>query len=490
MAFVLGIDSSTQSTKVEVRDLESGELVATGRSQHVATTPPKSEQNPEQWWEALGLACRNAVVAGGFAPTDIVAISVAGQQHGLVPLDARGDPVHPAKLWNDTESASDADRLVADLGPARWASATGSVPVAAFTVTKVAWLARRHPDALRRVAHLLLPHDWLTYQLTGRFVTDRGDASGTGYWCPTDGCWAPELLALASGTGSADRWATTLPTVLGPSQSAGTLTSRAAEHLGMGGLHTIVAAGTGDNMAAALGLGMGTGDVAISLGTSGTAYAVAAAATADLTGAVAGFADATGGFLPLVCTLNATLATEAVARWLGLDIVALDRLASENAQPGSSGVTFLPYLAGERTPNRPDATGVIAGLRVDTSAASIARAGFEGVICGLLDGVDALADAGVPVTHPNGRCFLIGGGSRSRTYRHVAADLLQRNITIPLGDEHVARGACVQACMAMRAVPASQVLDGWPAAKPETVRPDVGVDAAGIRHRYAELRGH
>jgi len=489
MPFVLGIDSSTQSTKVEVRDLESGDLVAAGRGPHAPTVPPISEQHPDTWWQALRIACRKAIDAGGFAPADVVAISVAAQQHGLVALDADGRPVHPAKLWNDTESAPDADRLVAEQGAEQWASATGSVPVAAFTVTKVAWLARSHPEALRRVAHLLLPHDWLTYQLTGRFVTDRGDASGTGYWCPTDGQWRPELLALATGTES-DRWVSTLPTVLGPSEAAGTLTASGADFLGLGGRNTVVAAGTGDNMAAALGLGMRTGDVAISLGTSGTAYAVATTATADSSGAVAGFADATGGFLPLVCTLNATLATEAVARWLGVDIEMLDRLASEEAQPGAAGVTFLPYLAGERTPNRPNATGAIAGLRVDTSAASIARAGFEGVVCGLLDGVDALAAAGVPVSEPDGRRFLLGGGSRSRTYRQVTADLLQRTITVPVDDEHVARGACVQAAMALRTVASEQVLEAWPVPEPHSVRPDAAIDAAAIRHRYAQVRGH
>ncbi len=336
---------------------------------------------------------------------------MAGQQHGLVALDANGQVLRPAKLWNDTESAPDARWLVDQLegGASAWAEACGSVPLAAFTVSKLSWLHRCEPAVWAHLAHVVLPHDWLTYRLTGERVTDRGDASGTGYWSPTAGGYRWDLLAIVDG----DRdWADAVPRVLGPHDCAGALTSAAADALGLdAGGEIVVAAGTGDNMAAALGIGLRPADVALSLGTSGTVYAVSDAPTSDPTGAVAGFADATGRFLPLVCTLNATGVTDAVARLLGVDHERLDELAAA-APPGADGVTVLPYFAGERTPNRPDATGVVAGLRTDVSREQFARAAFEGVVCGLLDGLDALTSAGVPTE--DGRLLLVGGGARSQ----------------------------------------------------------------------------
>ena len=246
----------------------------------------------------------------------MAAIAVAGQQHGMVTLDEAGQVVRPAKLWNDTESAPDAEWLLEQLdgGPAAWADACGSVPVAAFTITKLSWLHRKEPEHWARVAKVLLPHDWLTSRLTGRLTTDRGDASGTGYWSPAEGVYRWDLLRLIDR----DRdWYAAVPEVLGPLDDAGVW--RAA----------VVAPGTGDNMAAALGLGVRTGDVVVSLGTSGTVYGVSDQPTADPSGAVAGFADATGRFLPLACTLNATKVTEAVRNLLVVDHEGLDMLAQQ-----------------------------------------------------------------------------------------------------------------------------------------------------------------
>ncbi len=297
MPFVAGVDSSTQSTKVEIRDLDSGEIVASSSSPHPAVTPPCSEQDPHSWSDAFDRAWQ-AALADLPAGARVEAISVAGQQHGMVALDADGEAVHPAKLWNDTESAPDAGWLVQQLGSAEaWADAVGSVPVAAFTATKLSWLHRSHPEAWARMARVLLPHDYLTHRLTGAYTTDRGDASGTGYWSPATGEYRWDLLAVIDGERD---WTDVVPTVLGPLDVAGHWNDVA------------VAVGTGDNMAAALGLGLAPGDAALSVGTSGTAFAVADAPTADPTGAVAGFADATGRFLPLVCTSNAAKVLDAV----------------------------------------------------------------------------------------------------------------------------------------------------------------------------------
>jgi len=485
VAFVAGVDSSTQSTKVEIRDLDTGHIVGTGVAAHTSVTPPVSEQDPRSWWDAFQVAWDQAVdrspVASGSAA--VSAISVAGQQHGMVALDADDQPVHPAKLWNDTESALDAVWLLGQLaardgegkriddGTAAWAQAVGSVPVAAFTATKLSWLHRSHPDAWTRIAKVLLPHDYLTHRLTGGYTTDRGDASGTGYWSPSMGEYRWDLLAVIDGDLD---WSDVVPTVLGPLDVAGTWNGAA------------VACGTGDNMAAALGLGLRPGDAALSVGTSGTAFAVAEAPTADPSGAVAGFADATGKFLPLVCTSNAAKVFDAVARLLGVDHAEFDRLAL--AAVGDANVPVLvPYLDGERTPNRPDATGLLGGLRSDVTREQLALAAVNGVACGLLDALDALR-AFAPVT---GRVVLTGGGARSVALQSVLAGLLEEPLVLAGVDQAVAAGAAVQAAAIAGGVEHATIQQRWGLDAGAGSRSGAGVDgveSGDLRSRYAELR--
>jgi xylulokinase len=463
MPRVLGVDSSTQATKVEVRDADSGALLASGRAPHPPTSPPRSEQHPSVWWDAFEAACAQA----GVAWTDVDAVSVAAQQHGMVVLDARGEVLRPAKLWNDTESAPDARWLTGRRAPQEWARVCGSVPLAAFTIAKLSWLHRSEPDAWAQLASVCLPHDWMTYRLTGELVTDRGDASGTGYWSPAANAWALDLLAIVDD----DRdWSGALPRVCAP-----------YEALPARGAGTIVGPGTGDNMAAALAVATRPGDVVVSIGTSGTVYATSATPTADPSGAVAGFADATGNYLPLVCTSNATKVTDAMARWCGVDVATLDTMAA-GAPCGAGGVLLVPYLDGERTPNRPDATGTIQGLRSDTTAALLARAAFEGVACGLLDGLDALLACGV---EPPTQITLIGGGAKSASYRAAIADLAQLPVVVPAEAEHVARGACIQAAAVLHGIDATTVARSWSVAGATVVEPGVGGDvAAEVRARY------
>jgi len=456
MPLVAGVDSSTQSTKVELRDLDSGALVAAGRAAHPTAEPPRSEQDPRAWWDALV----EAFAATGDSRRDVVSIAVAGQQHGLVVLGDDGEPLRPAKLWNDTESAGDAARLVDELGAAGWADACGSVPVASFTISKLAWLARAEPALIGDIARVLLPHDYLTYRLTEAFVTDRGDASGGGWFDRTSGEYRSDLLALAGGR---DDWASLLPTVLDPYSIAGTITTTAAAALGLPA-DISVGPGTGDNMAAALGLGLAEGDLAMSLGTSGTVYAVSSTPTADPTGAVAGFCDAAGGYLPLVCTLNATKVTDTVASWVGADRDSFSELAM-SSPAGANGVSLTPYFDGERTPNLPEATGTFEGLRNSTTPADLARAAHEGVVRGLLHGVDALDAAGASV---GGRLHLIGGGAKSAAYRAVVADLHGAPIRVPSDDETVATGACVQAA---RVHAGPSAASGWVLGAGEEVSP-------------------
>ncbi len=405
---------------------------------------------------------------------EVVAISVAGQQHGLVLLDDCGVPLRPAKLWNDTTSAPQAQRLVAGYGAAGWAQACGSVPVASFTATKLAWIVDNEPELVDRIARIMLPHDYLTWRLTGRHVTDRGDASGTGWFDPRSNVYRDDLLGLVGGT---DSWRSRLPEVLAADAAAGELSTQAASALGLSPA-VVVGPGSGDNMGAALGLGLQPGDVVVSLGTSGTVYGVSSTPTADESGAVAGFADASGRFLPLVCTLNATKVTDTVARWLGVDAAGLAALALA-ASPTAEPPVLVPYFDGERTPDLPDAAGMFAGLRNTTSREDLALAAHDGVLCGLLAGLDALVAAGVDTS---GRLLLIGGGARSAAYRQRAADLCNAPVIVPDNDETVAVGAAVQAAAISTGGSLGAVAEAWNLGEGVTVMP--ATDASGVTERY------
>jgi xylulokinase len=459
MPLVAGVDSSTQSCKVVVRDAESGRLVRSGSASH----PDGTEIHPEHWWTAFQQA---AEAAGGL--DDVAAIAVGGQQHGMVCLDAAGDVVRPALLWNDTRSAGAAAALVDELGAQAWADATGSVPVASFTVTKLRWLAEHEPDSVARTAAVCLPHDWLTWRLAGApgldaLVTDRSDASGTGYWSPATGEYRLDLLERALG-----RDDVRLPRVLGPAEAS--LTTPAGALLGPG---------CGDNAGAALGLGARPGDVVVSIGTSGVACAVAEVPTAEPTGTVAGFADATGRYLPLVCTLNAARVLSATAAMLDVSLERLSELAL-SAPAGAGGLVLLPYLEGERTPNRPDATGELHGLTLATmTPAHLARAAVEGLLCGLADGIDALTALGVPVE----RVLLVGGGARSAAVREIAPTVLGRPVVVPEPGEYVADGAARQAAWALTGAAEPPV---WELGRTATYEAEA---VPGVRERYAEVRG-
>jgi xylulokinase len=316
---------------------------------------------------------------------------------------------------------------------------------------------------------VLLPHDWLTFKLTGRRTTDRGDASGTGWWSPAEERYRDDLLALVDDTVS---WSSMLPEVLGPTEAAGRWGTGSA----------VVAPGTGDNMAAALGLGLRPGDLVLSLGTSGTAFCVSERPSDDPTGIVAGFADATGRYLPLVCTLNATKVTDAMARLLGVTAAELDALALA-APAGAGGLVLVPHFDGERTPNRPDATGALTGIRSDVTREQLARAAVEGVVCNLLAGADELARWSPGVA--DGRVFLIGGGAHSAAYRQIVADLIGRPVTVPHTEELVACGAAAQAAVVLTGRSFADIATAWQLGAGTTTEPNSAVDGARVRDAYA-----
>jgi xylulokinase len=478
---VMGVDSSTQSCKVEVRDLDTGRLIGRGSAPHPPAFPPKSEQHPLDWVTAFIAAAREALARCEQRPV-IRTISVAAQCHGLVLLDEDGNPLRAAKLWNDTTGSPNLARLTERIGGQRWVRRIGSLPTAAFTIAKLAWVAEHEPGLLDQAAMILLPHDYLTYWLTGARVTDRSDASGTGYFDSTAGQWIIEYLDLAGGSRD---WLSKLPTVLGPTEVAGTVRAAAGDELGLQ-TEIIAAAGGGDQHAAYLGLGLTDGDQYVGIGTSGVVATSSRKPVFDTNGIVDGVADMTGGYLPLVSILNAARVGDVAARLLGTDLEGLADLAL--AAGDTQGPVLVPFFDGERKPDRPAARGTLADITSHTTREELARAFVEGPLLSLLSGRDSLRACGVDLT---GGVTVVGGGARSHATLQLLADLLGEDVTVPDADEATARGACVQAA----AVAGSVEVDGlvelakrWQPGVRFGVAPRAtGRDLAALRARWADL---
>ncbi|SEC52708.1 xylulokinase [Nocardioides exalbidus] len=454
MTLILGIDSSTQSTKALLVDAEDGRVVA----QQTAPHPAGTEVDPAAWLAAVDTATDGLLERAE-------AVAVAGQQHGMVALDEDGVPVRDALLWNDTRSAAAADDLVAEMGgPQACADAVGSVLVASFTSAKLRWLRDHEPERADRVHAVRLPHDHVSHHLAAagtEAFTDRGDASGTGYFSTRDDAWRPDLAALALGHEVA------LPRLVAPGTAAGKTRGGA-----------VLAGGTGDNMGAALGMALQPGDVLVSVGTSGVASAISTTAVADGTGVVTGFADASGGFLPMVTTINAAGILDLQAAWLGVDHDQLSDLALE-AAPGAGGVVLLPYYGGERSPNRPGAAGTWTGLSPRTTRAELARAAFEALLCSLADAVDQLVAA---TGQEPQRVLMVGGATRSPALQAMAPAILDCPVVLPPPGEYVALGAARQAAWALAGTPAPPT---WPATETTVLEAD---PTPAVREVYAQLR--
>lgn len=463
---VAGVDCSTQSTKVVVVDTDDGTRVASGRApHHVHKDGPRSETDPEHWWQAL----QQALAATG-CTAEVASISVAAQQLSLVVLDTGGRPLRPAILWDDTRSDTEAALLMQGLGGVGpWVDRMCSVLRPGLTVASWAWVRRHEPDTARRAAAVRLPHDFLTERLSGRGVTDRGDASATGWWSVQREAYDEAVLALDQ----VDLDPTLLPTVLAPDAIAGEVTPTASEATGMRP-GTLVACGTGDNMAAALALAVDVGEPVMSLGTSGTVYARSKTASADPTGSLTVQASASGDFLPLGCTLNATLAVDRVAALFDLD--------REAVAPQTRAVV-MPYFGGERLPNHPHATGTITGLDIDTSGPEILLATYEAVVLSLLEGLPALsaASSGLADDAP---LTLIGGGARGRVWQETVRKLSGRTVRVPRCDELVAWGAAAQAAAALTGEPSISLAARWGIADGPTLDA-IPVDEAAIARMSA-----
>ena len=438
--FVAGVDSSTQSCKVVICDPVTGRIVREGRASH----PEGSEVAPQAWWDAFLEAVR---VAGGL--DDVRALSVGGQQHGMVCLDERGEVIRPALLWNDTRSAGAAEELTCERGDgdrergARWwARATGLVPVASFTVTKLRWLADNEPENARKIAAICLPHDWLSWKIRGGIdtvgleglCTDRSDASGTGYMDRADAAYRREILAQALRISVEEAEGIILPKICEPAEAMGF--GDPAQGWG----EIAIGPGCGDNAGAALGVGLGVGQALLSLGTSGVVAVVSETPVEDPSGQVAGFADASGHWLALACTLNASRILDAVGAMSGLGYEELDEAAL--SVPDAGGLRLVPYFEGERTPNLPDATARLEGMTLKNSTrAHLARAGVEGLLAHMRFALECVRELGVPIE----KVLVVGGGARSRAVQGLAPEFLGVPVEFPEAAEYVALGAARQA---------------------------------------------
>ncbi|MEU8586898.1 FGGY family carbohydrate kinase [Streptomyces sp. NPDC048664] len=474
MGIVAGLDSASDFTRIVVCDADTGAVLRQGYAPHPVESPEGggrlSDVDPQAWLLSLGEA------AGGGLLEGVQAIGVSAQQNALVPLDGQGSGVRPALVGADKRAQVAAAELVDGLGGRQaWAEAVGCVPQAGQPVTKLRWLAKAEPDNARRTALLMQAHDWLVWQLLGRparRTTDRGGASGTGYWSAATGTWRPDLVELALGHPAA------LPDVLGPSEAAGMTPE---------GL--LISAGTGETMAAALGLGIRLGDAVVSLGASGSVMAVHPEALVDSTGMITSLADATGMHLPVVTTLNAVRTLRGAAELLGApDLESLSDLAMKST-PGSHGLVMLPYLEGERTPSLPHAAGTLSGLRRESMKPEhLARAAFEGMLCGLADALDVLRGRGVDVQ----RVFLLGAAAELSAVQTVAPALFGAQVVVPQPADYAAIGAARQAAWALGV--SQGALDprtppAWQGAAAQVLEPgeDLAVGQA-VRQQYVSVR--
>lgn len=441
MGVYLGIDCGTQGSKVLVLDAASGQVLGAGGAPHRLISGPNGhrEQLPSEWLNAIEQAIRMALAEAGVSGQAITGIGISGQQHGLVLLDAQGQVLRPAKLWCDTESAPQNQRLLEYLGgEAGSLERLGVVIAPGYTLSKLLWTQEFHPDIYGRIAHILLPHDYLNFWLTGRYCSEYGDASGTGYFNVRSREWDHELLRHIDPSG---RLNNALPSLIGPDESVGTLLPDIAQRLGLNPAAR-VSSGGGDNMLGAIGTGnISPGAITMSLGTSGTLYAYAEQPQVSPHSAVATFCSSSGGWLPLICTMNLTNASGAIQQLLELDLASFGALVTQ-APIGAEGVLMLPFLNGERVPALPNASASLLGLTSDNlSRANLCRAVVEGVCFGLRYGLDLLRASGLE----SREIRLIGGAAKSSVWRQVVADIMATPVVCPQHTEAAALGAAIQA---------------------------------------------
>jgi len=437
----LGIDCGTQGTKAIILDAISGQVLGQGAAAHtmISGANGRREQDTQQWLDAFTLATRRALLAANVDGQSILGIGVSGQQHGLVLLDDQGEVLRPAKLWCDTETSAENDRLLTHLGGEKGSlDRLGVVIAPGYTVSKLLWTKEQHPVVFSRIARILLPHDYLNFWLTGRACSEYGDASGTGYFNVRTRQWDLQLLRDIDASG---RLQAALPELIDAHQSVGTLLPAIAEHLGINP-NALVSSGGGDNMMGAIGTGnIQPGAITMSLGSSGTVYAYSEVPKVSPDASVATFCSSSGGWLPLICTMNLTNATGAIRELFNLDLEQFNHLVAQSPI-GADGVSMLPFLNGERVPALPHATGSLHGLTLDNlTQANLCRAAVEGTTFGLRYGLDLLRHNGLQ----SRSICLIGGGSKSAVWRQIVADIMNTPVICTEQSEAAALGAAIQA---------------------------------------------
>ena len=437
----IGIDSGTQGTKVIVLSREKGQVVASAYASHQLIENPQGgrEQQPEWWITACDEAMQEVLLAPEVNRDLVRAMAVSGQQHGFVPLDDQGQVIRPAKLWCDTETTAQCLAITQRVGgEAAVIEAIGNSIAVGYTASKVAWLKEMEPQHFNRLHTVLLPHDYLNYWLTGERKTEYGDASGTAYFDIRRRRWSETLINAIDDSG---RFGQCLPKIVAPQDACGHLRPHLAAEWGLP-QNVTVAAGGGDNMMAAIGTGnVDAGVLTASLGTSGTIYAFSDTPVVDQQGELAAFCSSNGGWLPLVCTMNVTVATELVRDLLQMDLKQFND-AVDQAPPGADGLLLLPYFNGERTPALPEATATLHGLTsFNYTPANLCRAAMEGATLGLRYGLDVMLRNGIRPAEVR----LVGGGAQSRAWRQLAADIFQLPIVSPESTEAGALGAALQA---------------------------------------------
>ena len=443
----LGIDCGTQSTKAIALDAESGAILASAQTAYglIEGLPPGHfEQNPETWIEAAEAAIQGCLGQLGKRRADVRAIGVSGQQHGLVALNADNEPVRPAKLWCDTSTAAQCEKFNKEFGADEIIAMAGNAMLPGYTAPKILWLKQNEPGNFRATRSILLPHNYLNFWLTGEKHMEYGDASGTALLDVRSRKWCEPLIDFIDPSVGA-----MLPPVESSRKPAGLLRETLRSEWGLGA-NILVSAGGGDNMMAAIGTGNVApgGAVTASLGTSGTLFAYSQEPIVDEEGEIAAFCDSTDGWLPLVCTMNVTVATEQVRAMFGWNHAALEAAVAAT-RPGAGGLLFLPYLTGERTPNLPRASGVLHGLTTDNMQPGfVARAVMEGATMGLAYGLNRLRNLGLrPV-----EIRLTGGGSQSAVWRQICADIFNVPVFALETSEGAALGAAIQAAWTELAV--------------------------------------
>ena len=442
---VIGIDSGTQSTKALVVDVKNGKVLGQGIKAYdlIGGLPAGAkEQDPSDWINATESSICTALKQAKARAGEVRAIGVSGQQHGFVPIDKKGKVIRPAKLWCDTSTTKECDELMAKLGGLKGSiKEIGNAVLPGFTAGKILWLKKHEPKNFNRLATVLLPHDYLNFWLTGNSVMEYGDASGTALFNVRTRKWSKKMLkVIDAGLESK------MPRLISSDQPVGNLKASTAKRLGLN-TGVIVSAGGGDNMMGAIGTGNTRhGVVTASFGTSGTIYACADKPIVDPKGEIAAFCDSTNRWLPLLCTMNVTVATELIRKdfkWTHSQYEA----AARKAPVGSAGLLLLPYLEGERTPNVPDGTGVYFGVRAGTfTEKHFARATMEGVTLGMNYGLSRLGKLGV---RP-GQIRATGGGAKSKLWRQIMADVFNTQVVTLKVSEGAAYGAALQALWSLR----------------------------------------